>query len=30
MPAEKTATTSDRAPQNNKSVLKPNTTPRGK
>jgi hypothetical protein len=30
MPAEKAATTSDQAPQNNKSVLKPNTTPRGK
>jgi hypothetical protein len=30
VPAEKAATTSDQAPQNNKSVLKPNTTPRGK
>jgi hypothetical protein len=30
VPAEKAATTSDKAPQNNKSVLKPNTTPRGK
>lgn len=29
-PAEKAATTSDKAPQNNKSVLKPNTAPRGK
>jgi hypothetical protein len=30
IPAEKAAKTSDKAPQNNKSVLKPNTTPRGK
>ena len=30
VPTEKAAKTSDQAPQNNKSVLKPNTTPRGK
>ena len=29
-PKEKDAKTSDKAPQNNKSVLKPNTSPRGK
>jgi hypothetical protein len=30
IPAEKAATTSDKAPQNTKGVLKHNTTPRGK
>jgi len=30
VPAEKAATTSDKAPQNTKGVLKHNTTPRGK